>query len=324
MNKTISVIVPIYNVEAYLERCIESIVNQTYRNLEIILVDDGSPDGCGSICNQWEKRDSRIKVIHKENGGLSDARNAGMKIATGNYIAYVDSDDWIDSSMYENMMNVLLKEHSDIVSCGFRKVSVMNTNMPDQPITFFQYHNTHDALEALITENGLQQVVWNKLYKRSLVEDILFEKGKYNEDEFWSYQVIGRANKITVLENIYYNYFQREDSIINEAYSLKRLDGLEGKENRQRYIDCFYPELSGIARLNLFYSYMYAYQCILRMPNRNERQIGAKRIESNLSRINLKYSDYKNESIKQKVWIFMGRISMEKMCKLRNKLRIGL
>lgn len=324
MNKTISVIVPIYNVEAYLERCIESIINQTYRNLEIILVDDGSPDGCGSICDQWEKRDSRIKVIHKENGGLSDARNAGMKIATGNYIAYVDSDDWIDSSMYENMMNVLLKEHSDIVSCGFRKVSVMNTKGQEQPITFFQYDNKKDALEALITENGLQQVVWNKLYKRSLVEDILFEKGKYNEDEFWSYQVIGRANKITVLKNIYYNYFQREDSIINEAYSLKRLDGLEGKENRQRYIECFYPELSGTARLNLFYSYMYAYQCSLRLLEKEELIIASNRIEKGLKKIHLRRRDYQNETLKQKIWINMCRFSMRKTCNLRNKLRIGL
>lgn len=324
MNETISVIVPIYNVEAYLERCIESIVNQTYRDLEIILVDDGSPDNCGVICDEWEKRDSRIKVMHKKNGGLSDARNKGMKIATGDYITYVDSDDWIDLSMYENMMNVLIKEKSDIVACGFRKVTEIETYEIDKSDPSFLHFSNKDALKALITEEGLQQVVWNKIYRRSLVENIFFEKGKYNEDEFWSYQIIGRANKVTIIKNVYYNYFQREHSIINETYSLKRLDGLEGKESRQKYIDSFYPELSAIARLNLFYSYMYSYQCTLRMMNKSEKQIAIKKIENGLSNIHLKGSDYKDESMKQKIWILMCKISMRKTCELRNRLRIGL
>lgn len=323
MNQEISVIVPVYNVEKYLNRCIKSIVNQTYRDLEIIIVNDGSTDHCGEICDKWREKDKRIKVIHKENGGLSDARNTGMKVATGNYIAFVDSDDWIEPLMYETLMKVLIANKSDIVSCGFRKVQKEEPRKESSEHQLIQY-DAESALEAMITEKGMHQVVWNKLYKRELVEEILFEKGKYNEDEFWSYQVIGRVKKVTAIKNIYYNYFQRDNSIINETYSLKRLDGLEGKENRQKYIDKYYPGLSGIARLNLFYSYLYAYQCSLRMLNQNDLHIAMEKIENGWKKLGLKYSDYCKESFKHKIEIAMCKISLKNICRLRNRLKIGL
>lgn len=323
MNQKISVIVPIYNVEKYLNRCIKSIVNQTYHDLEIILVNDGSTDRCGEICDSWIEKDERIKVIHKKNGGLSDARNNGMRVSTGHYIAFVDSDDWIDVSMYEQLMKIMIQNKCDIVSCGFRRVEKEELKNESKEVQFVQY-NSESALEAMITENGMYQVVWNKLYKRSMVEDILFEKGKYNEDEFWSYQVIGRAKKVIAIKNIYYNYFQRENSIINETYSLKRLDGLEGKENRQEYIDKYYPRLSGIARLNLFYSYMYAYQCSLRFLNKDDLHIAIEKVEYGLKTLGLKYSDYRKESLKRKIGIIMCKISMRNVCRLRNKFKIGL
>lgn len=323
MNQKISVIVPIYNVEKYLNRCIKSIVNQTYHDLEIILVNDGSTDHCGEICDAWKEKDERIKVVHKSNGGLSDARNMGMEVSTGNYIGFVDSDDWIDVSMYEQLMKIMIQNKCDIVSCGFRRVEKEELKNESKEVQFVQY-NSESALEAMITENGMYQVVWNKLYKRSMVEDILFEKGKYNEDEFWSYQVIGRAKKVIAIKNIYYNYFQRENSIINETYSLKRLDGLEGKENRQEYIDKYYPRLSGIARLNLFYSYMYAYQCSLRLLNKEDLYIAEEKIEYGLKTLGLKYADYHEESFKRRIGIIMCKISMRNVCRLRNKFKIGL
>lgn len=323
MNDLISVVVPVYKVEPFIEHCVSSIVNQTYKNLEIILVDDGSPDQCPKMCDEWARKDSRIVVIHKKNGGLSDARNAGMKVAAGNYIAFVDSDDWIEPLMYETLMKVLIVNKSDIVSCGFRKVQKEELRKESSELQLVQY-DAESALEAMITEKGMHQVVWNKLYKRALVEEIPFEKGKYNEDEFWSYQVIGRAKKVTAIKNIYYNYFQRENSIINETYSLKRLDGLEGKENRQKYIDMYYPGLSGIARLNLFYSYLYAYQCSLRMLDQNDLHIAMERIEIGWKKLGLRYSDYCKESFKHKIEIAMCKISLKNVCRLRNSLKIGL
>ena len=119
MDEKVSIIVPVYNVEKYLDKCIESIVNQTYRNIEIILVDDGSPDKCPEICNEWAKKDDRIKVIHKENGGLSSARNAALEIAQGDYITFVDSDDWIENDMIQSMLTCAAKNDADIVCCGF-------------------------------------------------------------------------------------------------------------------------------------------------------------------------------------------------------------
>ena len=136
MEELISVIVPIYKVEAYLERCIRSIVNQTYKNLEIILVDDGSPDSCPDICDVWKEKDDRIKVIHKKNGGLSDARNAGMQIMTGTYISYIDSDDWVANDMYEKMMYAIKKNDADICECQFEKTLKLKVkaNYEDIPI----------------------------------------------------------------------------------------------------------------------------------------------------------------------------------------------
>lgn len=326
MSSLISIIVPIYKVEQYLDRCIQSIVRQTYQNLEIILVDDGSPDNCSQICDEWAKIDSRIKVIHKENGGLSDARNAGMQIATGEWIGFVDSDDWIHPRMYEKLHETMENKEADISVCQFVKRTDINekdfevgTNTVHEVV-----YQTEAALKELILDRAVKQVVWNKLYRRDVLQDIYFEVGKYNEDEFWSYQVIANAKKITTIDFIGYFYFQRTDSIIGEKYSLRRLDGLEGKERRLEFIKKNYPTLESVARLNLFYSLCYAYQCCLRCLEQEEMNIAKNIIYNMLERNSIKQLDYKNETVKQKIWIIMYRSSLEMTCRLRNALKIGL
>ena len=161
----ISVIVPIYKVEEYLDCCIRSIINQTYSNLEIILVDDGSPDGCPEICDAWVKKDSRIKVIHKENGGLSDARNAGMVIASGEYVAFIDSDDRVESEFIQKLYNVITEHNADIAECAVSYVDE-NGNIlrvrNSAPITEM---GKIEALHRLVLEDGVFQTVWNKLYR---------------------------------------------------------------------------------------------------------------------------------------------------------------
>ena len=172
----ISVIVPVYKVEKYLDRCVESIVNQTYKNLEIILVDDGSPDNCGAMCDNWAEKDSRIKVIHKENGGLSDARNAGMNTATGDLMGFVDSDDYISPDMYQLLYENMLENNSDISACGvqivFEDDRPANLLTKDSNIVL----NTGEAMKAIIEESYLKQPVWYKLYKTELIKDIPFVK----------------------------------------------------------------------------------------------------------------------------------------------------
>lgn len=326
MEPVISVIVPIYKVENFLDRCVQSIVNQTYKNLEIILVNDGSPDRCPAICDKWAGQDKRIQVIHKENGGLSDARNAGMKAAKGEYIGFVDSDDWLHAQMYEKLYRAICRENCEIAACDFVKTEGLGQGeirleQEDGKATCYR---TEEALKALITEQGLRQVVWNKLYKRELIHKLFFAYGKYNEDEFWTYQAIARANKVVTLSYIGYYYYQRGDSIIGDAYSLKRLDALEGKEKRQEFIDGNFPKISGIARLNLFYSYCYAYQCGLRCLNKEDMKIARERIRKGMKRFPLSKKDYGMETGKQKLWIFLYHRSLNATCKLRNRLKIGL
>ena len=161
----ISVIVPIYGVEKYLNKCVESLIGQTYKVLEIILVDDGSKDNCPTLCDEWAKKDSRIKVVHKENGGLSDARNAGLPYATGEYISFIDSDDYIEPTFYERLFAAIEEAGAEIAECGTRYVDECGNELKIRQSQDGCF-DTLTALKMLIQEKGLYQTVWNKLYKK--------------------------------------------------------------------------------------------------------------------------------------------------------------
>ena len=321
----ISVIVPVYNVEKYLDRCVESIVNQTYRNLEIILVDDGSPDNCPVICDKWAERDCRVKVIHKQNGGLSDARNAGMEIATGELIGFVDSDDWIEPEMYQLLRDYMIEHDCDISACGVQMD--WENCMPSKRLTVEGYCilNTIEAMKASIEETWLKQPVWYKLYKTKLVKDILFPVGKYHEDVFWSYQAIGRADKIGIFDRPCYHYLQRSGSIMGEGYSLKRLDSLEAKLARVQYIKNRMPELTNIAKIDLCFSCIYATQMLMKYCSEEVREIGLKRIKNVLKKNSIRLKDIKpgEISLKQFIWFTLSKISFMRTCGIRNKLGKG-
>jgi len=261
----ISVIVPVYKVEAYLDKCVQSIVDQTYRNLEIILVDDGSPDNCGAMCDAWAEKDSRIKVIHKENGGLSDARNAGMAAATGDYIGFVDSDDWIESQMYERLHEAMVTTDSDIAACGARRI--WTNGKPTQELRSVNRYCVLEqkaAMEALITSNGLVQTVWNKLYRRHVAESTLFPTGLIHEDEFWTWQVFARIKRIVTIKESYYNYLQRGNSIMGVGFTEKSLLVVQAKTERQNYIEEWMPTLSDTSRTDLAYTCMHLGVQVLR------------------------------------------------------------
>ena len=201
----LSIIIPVYNVEKYLNRCVQSIVDQTYKNLEIILVDDGSPDNCPAMCDAWAKRDCRIKVIHKKNGGLSDARNAGMAIANGELMGFVDSDDWISPEMYQLLYERLEADNSDISACGVEMVWEDGT--PSRMLTKSGccVLDREEAMQAIIEESWLKQPVWYKMYKTEQIRDISFPVGKYHEDVFWSYQAVARARRVSVVDTPCYH-----------------------------------------------------------------------------------------------------------------------
>lgn len=240
MNELISVIVPVYNVEKYLARCVESIRKQTYSNLEIILVDDGSPDACPQMCDQFASDDSRIKVIHKPNGGLSDARNAGIEAASGAYIGFVDSDDYIHPQMYMELWKGLkAEEGADIAVCGVKKVFDDGGDIPDHPDNRVRVYSGREAVENIFNASlYLQSVVaWNKLYKRELFDEVRYPAGKLHEDEFTTYELFYKSDKVVYNTGIYYYYYQRADSIMGERKTTFSSDGLEAYEQMADFFE---------------------------------------------------------------------------------------
>lgn len=323
MQPKISVIIPIYKVEKYLHRCIDSVVNQTYKNLEIILVDDGSPDKCPKICDEYADKDSRIKVIHKSNGGLSDARNVGITSATGNYISFIDSDDYIAKDFFSTLFETMYSQNSDIVECSVVKFYENNHFDAYNDDFSINTYVTQDALSALIAESQFRQHVWNKLYKSSLISGISFEVGKLNEDEFWTYQIFARAKRVTKINKTMYYYFQRESSIMGNTYNLRRLDALEGKAARQEFIENKFPELAVQAKIDFIASCIYAYQCVLKYMKKDEKKEAIRKINKyrklyKVSDEELKYVD--DDLVK---WIRFANISFYGCCKTRALLNIG-
>lgn len=317
----ISVIVPVYKVEPYLDKCVSSIVNQTYKNLEIILVDDGSPDNCPAMCDAWAEKDSRIRVMHKTNGGLSDARNAGMAVATGELMAFVDSDDWIVPDMYEYLYQRLTEDNSDIAACGVQMVWEDKT--PSRMLTQEGncVLNQEEAMRAIIEESWLKQPVWYKLYKTALVRDILFPVEKYHEDVFWSYQAVGSAKKVSVSDHVGYYYLQRGGSIMGAGYSLKRLDAVEAKVQRCAYIQERFPALLPLAIKDLWFTCIYQGQSALRALNKAEAE---KMLTYFENLVETHPFQMEGCSLKERLWLNMAKSSLAVACRIRNALKIGL
>lgn len=235
----ISVIVPVYKVEKYLKQCIDSIINQTFKNIEIILVDDGSPDSCGVICDKYSKIDSRIKVIHKKNGGLSSARNAGINASKGKYIAFVDSDDYTENTMYEKLYKLIEKYQADIVQCKYSEVSeegkLINSSINTKDIKVI---DKNEALNNIYSVRYIETVVaWNKLYKRSLFSDIKYPEGKIHEDEFIIHKLLYKCNKVVLYDEHMYYYRKIGTSIMNRRFNEKRLDKLLAVRERLDFFE---------------------------------------------------------------------------------------
>ena len=226
MNDLISIVVPVYKVEKYLDMCINSIVNQTYFNLEIILVDDGSPDKCPVICDEWAKRDSRIKVIHKNNGGLSDARNKGLDNATGEYVMFVDSDDKIHPQMIEIMLEEMKNNNAEICVGSYRRIRLIDEQFQNINPYETKIISKNSAFMNFYSEKEEQFVTaWGKLYKRKLFKEIRFPFGKLYEDTYVTFMLYDIANKIIEIPLQFYYYLQRNDSIMG-INNLSRYEDL--------------------------------------------------------------------------------------------------
>lgn len=323
MNK-ISIVIPIYNVEKYLPQCLDSVINQTHQNLEIILVNDGSTDSCGEIGEEYAAKDPRIKVIHKENGGLSDARNAGIKVATGEYIAFIDSDDFVAVDFCEKLLETLLENTADVAECDFlafendRDLEKFSTDTKEKIEVF----ETEAALELLMKEY-FKQTVWNKLYRREVLGDFEFPVGKINEDEFWTYKVFGNAKKIVKIPDVMYFYRQQEGSIMAQQYSIKRLDGLTALQERIDYMKENFPNLENLAIKIFSFASLWHYQKIDKHSEIDQEMIYRKKIVACVKAYN-KRSIFKPWKIKEVFW-YQFFITAPNLCaKLRNFINVGI
>ncbi len=263
MNKPlISVIVPVYKVERYLDECVESIVNQTYHNLEIILVDDGSPDNCPQICDDWAKKDERIRVIHKENGGLSSARNAGLDICTGDYISFIDSDDWIESDFYYTLYRKSAESGAEIVMCA-AVAEYPDGSSRNTAEHIFSHVLSQDELlhDFLYHRNNVCGAVWDKLYKRSVFEKVRFPIGLNSEDRYVHAITYSSISKFQYIDVILYHYRQRENSICTtRELSSHTFDQVETSRMACNYLN----EKKKITKEECNYFLMIAYHDVLR------------------------------------------------------------
>lgn len=220
----ISIIVPVYKTEQYLDRCVESIVSQTYKNLEIILVDDDSPDNCPQMCDAWAEKDNRIKVLHIENKGVANARNQGLDIATGDFIGFVDSDDYIEPDMFETLLNYLTDNNADISLCGYQ------INEEENAVANLRMVTPLDAMKLICMGDYKYGVLWNKLYKKDVIKHIKMPDFVCCEDLIFNYYVFKNAQSIAECDSKLYHYFQNEDSIVHSNFGINSFDAVKSKE----------------------------------------------------------------------------------------------
>ena len=256
----ISVIVPVYNVEKYLKRCIESILSQTYTQLDVILVDDGSPDACPNICDEYAVLDNRVRVIHKSNGGLSDARNVGLDIARGEWVTFVDSDDWIEPDMYEYLIANAKRNDAEI-SVGGVNDEFFDGN--DTVITKTTYHGelieeSVSGIEAMKKYFFSSWSAWDKIYRREVFDGIRFPIGEINEDEAIVLQLLDRCKKVAYTNKVFYHYIHRPESITTSDFSEKKLAWYRHCKDNLEWVKEHHPELEPYAAKRLCGSVMWS------------------------------------------------------------------
>lgn len=323
-NILVSVIVPVYNVEKYLVRCVDSILKQSYNNLQIILVDDGSNDKSALICDEYTKKDTRILVIHKNNGGLSEARNVGIDNAKGDYICFIDSDDFVRETYVKDLLSIILEYNADIAVCLFEKGNsdrfkdIIDENQPNIIVL-----NNIEALNKLYDEvlNVSMIVVWNKLYSKNLFNKIRFPIGKIHEDEFTMPKLLFEADKIVIINKKDYYYFQSPNSIMRSEFKINRLDALEAFEER---INLFNKKgLNELANkaLSAYIYILIRYICIIDNLNDKKYQKAKNTLIKKLKDTRKFIFNTKKVSIKQKIQILIFSISPKVFIYIRNFIK---
>ncbi len=312
-NDLISVIIPVYKVEKYLDKCVQSVVEQTYKNLEIILVDDGSPDGCPAMCDEWAKKDSRIKVIHKENGGPSDARNVALDIAKGDYIMFLDSDDYVDLKVCEVLLGLSKEHEADVAICNFYQV------FENEP--FEEKPNKREILKVYERESRFEPlkyfciqtiVAWGKLYKKNIFKNIRYPKGKLNEDEYVVHKYLYEAKKIVYTSQKLWYYLKREGSIMSRLSKVYEKSNLEPFRER---IDYFIEK--GVDEDTIAFACTSYLRHLLYGFNKvNITKEDKRYLNSEYKKI-FKKINWKYVSFNRKVWIFAYKLFRINLFKIK-------
>ena len=305
-SELISIVIPIYNVEKYLACCIESVIRQTYKALEIILVDDGSTDSCPDICDKYEKIDTRIIVIHKENGGLSDARNAGLAIARGKYITFIDSDDFVSEKFIEELFKAMIQNNSDISVCNYKMVDENATKQEDidndmSTLLFSNKEALHHAYQGDI--KGFEFLAWGKMYKKALFTEnkIEYPKGKIHEDTFTTYKLLDKANTVVYIGCQLYYYRLRQGSIMQSSYNIKHLDLIDATKEACDYFKGS-PELLKLAVNNHLRSLLKTYYDVSKKYKNPDRKKVLKTIYKQYKKDWKLYSSYSGYSFGKKIF----------------------
>lgn len=254
-NPLITVIIPVYNIQEYITRCVQSICSQQYTHLEIILVDDGSTDDSGRICDALAEDDSRINVIHKKNGGLSDARNVALDVAKGDYIVLVDGDDFVSKYYVSNLMRAISVETADMAVSWFENVlegTSPKTKAKAVDDGEIELLSSSECVRKMLYQDGVETSAWGKLYKKELFNELRYPKGKLYEDILVTYETIHRCKKIAFIKNVDYYYFQRKTSIQYQKFSLKKLDAVNHIETLRSKVLNDYPDLAKAADCRCF------------------------------------------------------------------------
>lgn len=257
----ISVVVPVYRVEKWLCRCVDSLLAQTYRNMEIILVDDGSPDQCGAMCDAYAVKENRVRVIHQSNEGLSAARNAGTELAAGQYITFVDSDDWVEPDFLEQMWTVQSQTSADVVVCGYCTEPAGEKSVSTDATV--KCLDAQQALEALCYQKSMETSAWAKLYRTEDARRFPYPRGRLFEDISTTYKFFANAKRIAVCNRALYHYWQHPDSIMSASFRESRFDELTGADELYAFLAGQYPALEKAACCRRFSCYC---QVLLLMP----------------------------------------------------------
>lgn len=266
-DKVVSVIVPVYNVEKYLDRCIESVKQQTYSNLQIILVDDGAKDKSGAMCDIWKEKDSRITAIHQKNGGLSNARNTGIKRATGEYLVFVDSDDIIAPNMIEQLVELLEKEDADISICGVEHIFNENNIRFEQNQAEVTLYDRESAIAEMWYQKSFLPSAWGKAYKKELFENLGFTEGILFEDIDVMHELFWRSNRIAYKNVPLYGYVHRENSITTAKFSKRDCDILQISEKLLRFSE---EKAASLVPAAESYAVTAAFRIYLNAPQENK------------------------------------------------------